>query len=55
MILVADDDKTIRLSLKLILERNEYEVALTEGGDTDCPQYTRRRTGADGYELFTRY
>ena len=31
MILIVDDDKNIRLSLKLILERNEYEVALAEG------------------------
>lgn len=30
MILVVDDDKTIRLSLKLILERNDYEVMLAE-------------------------
>lgn len=30
MILVADDDKTIRFTLKLILERNEYTVALAE-------------------------
>ncbi|MBR3092333.1 MAG: sigma-54-dependent Fis family transcriptional regulator [Bacteroidaceae bacterium] len=31
MILVVDDDRSIRLSLKLLLERNEYEVALAEG------------------------
>ena len=31
MILVVDDDKNIRLSIKLILERNEYEVALAVG------------------------
>ena len=30
MILVVDDDKSIRLTLKSILERNEYEVALAE-------------------------
>lgn len=30
MILVVDDDKNIRLTLKSILERNEYEVALAE-------------------------
>ena len=31
MILVVDDDRSIRLSLKLLLERNEYEVALADG------------------------
>ena len=31
MILIVDDDKTIRFSLKLVLERNGYEVALAEG------------------------
>ncbi|MBO7098401.1 MAG: sigma-54-dependent Fis family transcriptional regulator [Bacteroidaceae bacterium] len=30
MILVVDDDKSIRLTLKSILERNEYEVILAE-------------------------
>ena len=30
MVLVVDDDKNIRLSLKLVLERNGYEVALAE-------------------------
>ena len=30
MILVVDDDKNIRLSLKLVLERDGYEVALAE-------------------------
>lgn len=30
MILVVDDDKNIRLTLKSILERNEYEVILAE-------------------------
>ena len=30
MILVVDDDTSIRLSLKLILERNEFEVVLAE-------------------------
>ena len=34
MILVVDDDKQIRLSLKLVLERNEYEVALAENPKT---------------------
>ena len=31
MILIVDDDKTRRLSLKLILERIGYEVTLAEG------------------------
>jgi len=30
MILVVDDDRSIRLSLKLVLERNGYEVAMAE-------------------------
>ena len=34
MILVADDDRSIRLSLKLVLERNGYEVALADNPKT---------------------
>ena len=34
MILVVDDDKSIRLSLKLVLERNGYEVALADNPKT---------------------
>ena len=30
VVLIVDDDKSIRLSLKLILERNGYEVAMAE-------------------------
>ena len=51
MILVVDDDKNIRLSLKLILERNEYEVALAEG-PKEAMQIV---AGADGYELYKGY
>ena len=40
MILVVDDDKNIRLSLKLILERNGYEVALA-GGLKEAVQIVR--------------
>ena len=33
MILVADDDKNIRLTLRSILERNGYEVVLADPDD----------------------
>ena len=69
MVLVVDDDKNIRLTLKLILERNEYEVALAEEPKTaiqiirtnpsvelvlmDMNYNTYRTTSNDGEEGLT--
>lgn len=37
MILIVDDDKSIRLSLKLVLERNEYQVVLADSPASAIP------------------
>lgn len=43
MILIVDDDKAIRLSLKLLLERNGYKVALASG-EEEALAFARAQT-----------
>lgn len=68
MILIVDDDKAIRMSLRLLMERNGYQTVLASTPDeainavrTLLPQlvimdmnYTNKTTGEEGLELLAK-
>ena len=68
MILIVDDDKLVRASMKLVLERSGYDVALASEGDEALAavrtmplrlvisdmNFTKATTGEEGLELLRK-
>jgi CheY-like chemotaxis protein len=63
-ILIVDDDKSVRESLKMILEYDRYEVEFAENGEQGLQKIDRlpvdvvlldvKMSGMDGIEVLTK-